>query len=370
MTRGNGRFVAMAALLVAALAGGCSSDPSGGSAEPTTTSGGPTTTLIEPLDVGTGATPAGLGDDVTFYPDVRCGDAERNVVDVAVPVVAAGADTDDGIPLVIHLHGGGFTGGDKGDVWQAGESGPMAELLGQSVAVASMNYSLLEDPDPDGVKKPLMDAARCLQFVRHHAATTFGIDPERIALRGGSAGAGTSLWLAFHDDLADPEAEDPVRRESTKPLAVVAHGTQGTYDLVRWSTDVFGGYPEMFAGQNLVQLAEAFGLSQRLLSFYGITDSALLETPDIVAYRNDVDLLGLMDPADPPAWINNTREQDVAPVSIGVLFHHSDHARALERQAQEVGYDATVTAGHGAQASIGEVEYLLDAFGSAADSKG
>jgi hypothetical protein len=38
---------------------------------------------------------------------------------------------------------------------------------------------------------------------------------KRIASYGGSAGAGTSLWLAFHDDLADPKSKEPLLR-STK----------------------------------------------------------------------------------------------------------------------------------------------------------
>lgn len=319
----------------------------------------------ETLDIAPTAAPATLGEGVAFYPDVRCGDAERNVIDVALPAPldTDGADVDDpSTPLVIHLHGGGFVQGDKSGVWEDGEASAVAELLEQGIAVASMNYSLLEPTDPDGVLKPLMDAASCLQFMRYHGPATFGIDPEVVALRGGSAGAGTALWLAMHDDLADPGSDDPILRQSTKPLVVVAHETQATYDLVRWSSDVFGDHDELFGDQNLIELAEAFGLSQRLLSFYGITDSTLLESPEVVAYRDDVDLLSLMDDEDPPAWIANTRELDTLPVSVGLLFHHADHARALERQARAVGYDAVVTAGPGAEPTVSETEFLVDAL--------
>lgn len=358
--------------VAAALVTSCSTDTSSGADDAATSS---TSTLaleaVEPLGLTATAAPPTLGADVTFYEDVRCGDADRNVIDVAIP--GAGRARDDertSLPLVIQLHGGGFVGGDKSSVWGPGEVAPMVGLLDAGVAVASMNYRLLEDPDPDGVIKPLMDAARCLQFIRHHGAATFGIDPDLVALRGGSAGAGTALWLAFHDELADPDADDPILRQSTKPIAVAAHGTQATYDLMRWSTDVFGEYDEMFGERNLVELAELFGMSQRLLSFFGITDAGLLESPEIVAYREDVDLLALMDPDDPPSWINNTREEDVAPVSVGLLFHHSDHARALERQAALVGYDATVTSGQGAEPSISEVDFLLGAIEAASPDDG
>lgn len=371
--------VALAVLAVAVLvvAAECSSDSGSDAesgAEPTTTATADVDRAApasDPLDVTPAAPPPDLDPDVTFVQDLRCGDGDRSVIDVAVPAddgatAERAAEPDDagpGMPMVINIHGGGFVGGDKGDVWGAREVGPMNELLDNGVAVASMNYSLLDSPDPDGVIRPLMDAARCLQFMRHHAPATFGVDPERIALRGGSAGAGTSLWLATHDDLADPDAEDPVLRQSTKPVAVVAHGTQATYDLLRWGTDVFGEYAELFGGKNLIELAEMFGLSPRLLAFYGITDAALLDTPEIAAYRADVDLLSLMDAEDPPAWISNTNEEDTLPITVGLLFHHSDHARALERQAAAVGYDATVTAGHDAQPSVSETDYLLDALG-------
>ncbi len=366
------RNASVALAVLAALAAGCSSDSSSDAedgAGPTTTAAADadkTAPASDPLDVTPTAPPPDLDQDVTFVQDLRCGDGDRSVIDVAVPAAPTGEDAQQGdqaIPMVINIHGGGFVGGDKGDVWGAREVGPMNELLEHGVAVASMNYSLLDSPEPDGVIRPLMDAARCLQFMRYHAPATFGVDPDRIALRGGSAGAGTSLWLATHDELADPDAEDPVLRQSTKPVAVVAHGTQATYDLLRWGSDVFGEYDELFGDKNLIELAEMFGLSPRLLAFYGITDAAMLDTPEIAAYRADVDLLALMDSEDPPAWIANTNEEDTLPITVGLLFHHSDHARALERQAAAVGYDATVTAGHDAQPSVSETDYLLDALG-------
>jgi len=354
------------AALTAVVMVGCSSTTDTAQDDDAGTTASTTTTVAwatESLELTPTAAPAGLGADVSFYQDVRCGDAERNVIDVALPAEPSGdGSLDPETPLVIHLHGGGFTAGDKSGLWEADEVAPVATLLDQGVAVASMNYTLLEEVDPDGVLAPLMDAARCLQFMRYHGPATFGIDPDQVALRGGSAGAGTALWLAFHDDLADPDAEDPILRQSTKPVAVVAHETQATYDLVRWSTDVFPEYTERFGGKNLIELAQAFGLSQRLLSFYGISDPALLDSPEIVAYRSDVDLLALMDAEDPPAWIANTREENTTPVSVGLLFHHADHARALDRQAQSVGYDATVTAGPGLQPGVSETDYLLAAL--------
>jgi acetyl esterase/lipase len=60
-----------------------------------------------------------------------------------------------------------------------------------------------------------MDCARAIQYARYHAKE-FNIDPKRVAATGSSAGGMTSLWLAFHGDLADPKNADPVLRESTR----------------------------------------------------------------------------------------------------------------------------------------------------------
>ena len=54
-----------------------------------------------------------------------------------------------------------------------------------------------------------------LQTIRSKAKE-WNLDPERIACYGGSAGAGISLWLAFHEDLADPNSDDPIARQSTQ----------------------------------------------------------------------------------------------------------------------------------------------------------
>jgi len=48
------------------------------------------------------------------------------------------------------------------------------------------------------------DSARAVQFIRSRAKD-WNLDPKPIAATGGSAGAGLSLWLGFHDDLADPQ---------------------------------------------------------------------------------------------------------------------------------------------------------------------
>jgi hypothetical protein len=45
------------------------------------------------------------------------------------------------------------------------------------------------------------------------------LDPRRFAATGGSTEAGISLWLGFHEDMADAKSPDPVLRQySPRPL--------------------------------------------------------------------------------------------------------------------------------------------------------
>jgi acetyl esterase/lipase len=91
----------------------------------------------------------------------------------------------------------------------------------------------------------LHDAARALQFIRSKAKE-WDIDKKRIGAAGGSAGACSSLWLAFHDDLANPKSKDPVLRESSRLQCVAVIGAQTTLDpkqMVEWTPNSkYGGH--------------------------------------------------------------------------------------------------------------------------------
>src|SRR5689334_21069864 len=144
------------------------------------------------------------------------GPHERNVLDLWK------AKSDHPTPLVVFIHGGGFHAGSKADV-----PAPLIDaLLAKGVSVMSVNYRL-----SPGVAFPAhyMDCARAIQFARSNARE-WNIDPKRVGASGGSAGAGTSLWLGFHDDLADPKSDDPVLRESTRLTCMAVLGAHSSYD--------------------------------------------------------------------------------------------------------------------------------------------
>lgn len=158
-------------------------------------------------------------EDLKTLLDVSYGPHPRNVLDFYP------AKSDKPTPVVLYIHGGGWRGGDK-------KTTPTV-YLDKGISVVAINYRYVqngvEDKVVPPVKAPLHDAARALQFVRSKAGE-WNLDKVRIGATGGSAGACTSLWLAFHPDLADPESKDPIARESTRLHCAAVNGAQVSLD--------------------------------------------------------------------------------------------------------------------------------------------
>src|SRR5262245_25087425 len=69
------------------------------------------------------------------------------------------------------------------------------------------------------VPEIVQDMNRAVRFIRHHAKE-YRIDPARIGIAGASAGGHLSLMLGTAGDNGDPNAKDPVDRESSRVQAV------------------------------------------------------------------------------------------------------------------------------------------------------
>jgi acetyl esterase/lipase len=153
---------------------------------------------------------------------VAYGPHERNVLDFWQ------AKSDTPTPLVVCIHGGGWNGGDK-----SGYYNRVKMYLDNGISMATINYRLIPQANEmkvsPPVKAPLEDAARAVQFLRSKAKE-WNIDKTKIGATGGSAGGCSSLWLAFHDDMADPKSDDPVKRESTRLYCAATDGAQVSLD--------------------------------------------------------------------------------------------------------------------------------------------
>jgi len=171
------------------------------------------------------------------HANVAYGPHERQVLDFYQ------AKSDQPTPLVFHIHGGGWVYGDKKEVAH------LEKYLAAGISVVSINYRYSTQAQLAGVKPPvkwpLDDIARALQFVRSQAAE-WHIDQARIGATGGSAGACSSLWLAFHKDLAEPKSADPIARESTRLCCAAVNIAQTSLDpqqLKEWTPNSkYGGH--------------------------------------------------------------------------------------------------------------------------------
>jgi acetyl esterase/lipase len=169
--------------------------------------------------------------------NVAYGTHERQVLDFYQ------AKSSQPTPVVLNIHGGGWVRGDKASV------SSLDRYLAAGISVVSINYRYVTQAMVAGVKPPvewpLHDAARALQFIRSKAAQ-WNIDKARIGATGGSAGACSSLWLAYHPDLADPKSSDPIARESTRLWCAAVNGAQTSLDpqqLKEWTPNSrYGGH--------------------------------------------------------------------------------------------------------------------------------
>ncbi len=110
-------------------------------------------------------------------------------------------------PAIVLVHGGAFSFGDK----ESPELVDLANYLGRRGFVSvSIDYRLLapngcvgpDDPSPlclDAARGAQHDAQAAVRWLRLNA-TTYRIDPNRIAMAGSSAGAIASLLAAYRSD--------------------------------------------------------------------------------------------------------------------------------------------------------------------------
>lgn len=203
------------------------------------------------------------------------------------------AKSDKPTPVVLLIHGGGWMGGDKSGYGTKA----IQPFLDQGISVAAVNYRFILQAMEDGVEPPvkgcLHDAARALQTIRSKAQE-WNLDPTRVGATGSSAGACTSLWLALHDDLADPNSSDPIARQSSRLTAAAVVGAQTSLDpreLREWiPNSIYGGH--------------AFGFAQKGRTRPEEFDLLIANREKVLPWIKEYSPIELVTTDDPPIYLD------------------------------------------------------------------
>lgn len=243
-------------------------------------------------------------ENISYGPDVR------NVLDFWK------ANGDGPRPLLIYIHGGGWTSGDKKQ-----DTARYKPFLEKGVSCAAINYRLTPgNPLP----APVHDAARAIQFIRTKAGE-WNIDTKHIALTGGSAGACSSMWLLLHDDLADPKSNDPVLRESSRVCAAAVSAGQTSID----PKIIEGWLGPNVLKHRMINMAVGETTIEGALKNYDKYHSLYVE---FSPYNH-------IDAKDPPLLMTYGGDMTLPSKDAGHGIHHPVYGVKLKEKSDSVGHE-------------------------------
>lgn len=184
------------------------------------------------------------------------------------------------------------------------------------------------------VPEIVQDMNRAVRFIRHYARV-YGIDPDRLGVYGGSAGGHLSLMLGTAGGKGDPNAKDPVDRESSRVQAVACFSPP---------TDVLNfGKPAkelIHATDHRLPFRAAFDyreLNRQSMLWVSITDDQRLRE-----IARQISPITFVTPDDPPTFIIHGDRDTLVP------FQQSE---VMVEKLKKVGVEAKLVikkgAGHG-----------------------
>jgi acetyl esterase/lipase len=201
--------------------------------------------------------------------DIKYGPADRNLLDVFVPDTAPSAR-----PVLIFIHGGGFTAGNKRSAFaNVFYDNIMLWAVKNGFVGVNMTYRLAPaSPWPAGAE----DIAAVVQWVADNISARGG-DGARIFLMGHSAGAAHVAGYVSHSEF------HKVKNGGLKGAIMVS----GIYDLLTWPQ---GGAQEIaYYGQDFSLYAERSALKGLLATDIPLMfASAELDTLYFIEQLNQV----------------------------------------------------------------------------------
>lgn len=261
------------------------------------------------------------------HANVKYGRHERQVFDIWL------ADTKEPAPLAIYIHGGGFRSGSKEKL----KPNDLAQLLNAGISVAAINYRYVTIAPLPAAHN---DARRALQFIRSQA-DKWNIDKRRVAAFGGSAGAQICMWLAFSDEMAKPDSQDPIARESTRLTCVATSGGQTSNSPEFWRKMIG---PLLGENQDIRSLSRSFnGEADPEKVRIAKWGAKTLAEANEIASRHAA--LNIVSADDPPIFMSygmspNAKLPSDPKRVRGWLIHHVNLGIALKEKTDDLKLEA------------------------------
>ena len=125
----------------------------------------------------------------TLYKDIAYGQGEANKFDLYLPK----DHTKENYGLVVYLHAGGFTQGDKSD-----DESMLSWLCSKGYVAVGINYTLRNETNEKSVLSQSMEIKEAIPEVIKHAEK-YGYHIHEMAIAGGSAGHALAMIYAYRD---------------------------------------------------------------------------------------------------------------------------------------------------------------------------
>lgn len=212
----------------------------------------------------------------TLVSDISYGDKESNKFDLYLPK----DNSKENYGLVVYLHAGGFTSGDK-----IGDKDILAWLCSKGYVACGINYTLRTDTNNASVYTQSMEIKQAMPVVIEEAKK-LGYNINEMAISGGSAGGTLAMLYAYRDSETSPV---PVKLmfEMVGPSSFYAEDwgvyglDQDTDESRKAAAGLFGIMAGVELTPEMIKSKEYEELMKPISAFMWINENSV---PSVIAY--------------------------------------------------------------------------------------
>ena len=212
----------------------------------------------------------------TLVSDISYGDKESNKFDLYLPK----DNSKENYGLVVYLHAGGFTSGDKID-----DKDTLAWLCSKGYVACGINYTLRTDTNNSSVYTQSMEIKQAMPVVIEEAKK-LGYSINEMAISGGSAGGTLAMLYAYRDSETSPV---PVKLmfEMVGPSSFYAEDwgvyglDQDTDESRKAAAGLFGIMAGVELTPEMIKSKEYEELMKPISAFMWINENSV---PSVIAY--------------------------------------------------------------------------------------